>query len=63
MNEARPYYLVMHVRENSDIQRVKGILDGLGPEFEIVPLDVLLRMAAHTPTFTKRYLEDTTGVR
>ncbi|MGB6121691.1 MAG: hypothetical protein WBG80_07285, partial [Bacteroidota bacterium] len=58
MNEVRPYYLVMHVRENSDIQRVKGILDGLGPEFEIVPLDVLLRMAAHAPTITTRHLNE-----
>jgi hypothetical protein len=58
MNEVRPYYLVMHVRENSDIQRVKGILDRLGPEFEIVPLDVLLRMAAHTPTITTRHLNE-----
>ncbi len=56
LNDLRPYYLLMHVRESSDIQRVKGILDGLGPEFEVVPLDVLLRMAAHTPTSTTRYL-------
>ena len=56
LNDLRPYYLVMHVRESSDIQRVKGILDGLGPEFEVVPLDVLLRMAAHTPTSATRYL-------
>ena len=58
MNPARPYYLVMHVRESSDVERVKGILDALGPEFEVVPLDVLLRMAAHTPTFTTRHLTE-----
>ena len=47
----RPYFLLMHVRQWSDITRVKSILDELGPAFEIVPLDVFLKMAAHNPTF------------
>jgi hypothetical protein len=41
----------MHVRQSSTIKRVKGILDALGAEFEVVALDVFLRMAASEPTF------------
>lgn len=51
INEVRPYYLLMHVRQWSDITRVKSILDQLGPVFEIVPLDVFLKMAASNTTF------------
>lgn len=56
VNVKRPYFLLMHVREWSDIQRVKGILDKLGPEFEVVPLDVFLTMAGREPTFQERFL-------
>lgn len=56
LNPQRPYYLVVHVREWSDIKRVKGILDQLGPEFEVVPLDVFLKMAGTTPTFKEHLL-------
>jgi len=57
LNPARPYYLLMHVRQWSDISRVKGILDKLGPEFEVIPLDVMMKMAADRPTFRERYLK------
>ena len=57
MNPKRPYYLLVHVREWSDVARVKGILDKLGPGFEVVPLDVFLTMAGKTPTFRERFLE------
>jgi hypothetical protein len=57
VNSARPYFLLVHVREYSDVKRVKGILDKLGPEFEVVPLDVFLTMAASKPTFKERYLK------
>ena len=57
LNAARPYFLLMHVRQWSDITRVKGILDRLGPEFEVVPLDLFLRMAAEEPTFKTRFGE------
>lgn len=57
MNSARPYFLLLHVRQWSDIRRVKGILDKLGPEFEVVPLDLFLKMAGTTPTFKERFLE------
>ncbi len=55
LNPARPYYLVVHVRESSDMTRVKDIIDRLGPEFEVVPLDVLMKYAGAHPTFGHRY--------
>jgi len=57
INKNRPYFLLMHVREWSDIKRVKGILDRLGPKFELVPLDVFLTMAGKNPTFKEKFLE------
>ena len=41
----------------SDVKRVKAILDKLGPEFEVVPLDVFLSMAGAKPTFEERFLK------
>jgi hypothetical protein len=55
VNPARPYFLLVHVRETSDIKRVKSILDRLGPEFAVIPLDVFLKMAGSTPTFQERF--------
>jgi len=57
LNPVKPYFLLMHVRQWSDISRVKAILDKLGPEFEVVPLDVMMKMAADHPTFKERYLK------
>ncbi len=57
VNSVRPYFLLVHVRESSDVKRVKGILDKLGPEFEVVPLDIFLKMAGNKPTFKERFLE------
>lgn len=54
VNAARPYFLLLHVRESSDVKRVKGILDKLGPEFEVVSLDRFLVMAGRQPTFKER---------
>lgn len=56
MNTDRPYFLLMHIRQWSTIEHVMGILDQLGPEFEVVPLDVFLKLAAGTPDFEPRYL-------
>ena len=58
LNTRRPYFLLVHVREYSDVKRVKSILDQLGPEFEVVPLDVFLNMAGNQPTFEKRVLKE-----
>jgi len=56
INTKRPYFLLVHVRESSDVARVKAICDRLGPEIEVVPLDVFLKLAGEQPTFTERYL-------
>jgi hypothetical protein len=55
LNTVRPYFLLMHVRQSSSVKRVKSILDRLGPEFEVVPLDIFLKMAGEQPTFVERY--------
>ena len=57
INARRPYFLLMHVREYSNVKRVKSIIDKLGPEFELVPLDVFITMAGETPTFQERFLK------
>lgn len=57
LNDDRPYFLLVHVRENSDVARVKSICDRLGSGFEVVPLDVFLTLAGENPTFKEKYLE------
>jgi hypothetical protein len=57
LNPNRPYFMVAHIRQWSDISRVKSIYDKLGSEFELVPLDVLLKMAGENPTFTEKYFD------
>jgi hypothetical protein len=54
VNAKRPYFLLVHVRESSDIKRVEGILDRLPAEFEVVPLDQFLTKAGKDPTFEER---------
>jgi hypothetical protein len=44
------------VREYSDVARVKSICDRLGSQFEVVPLDVFLKLAGENPTFKERYM-------
>ncbi|MDW7679350.1 MAG: GxGYxYP family putative glycoside hydrolase [bacterium] len=55
LNQQRPYFLLLHVREFGHIEFVKRILAKLGPEFELLPLDVFLKMAAANPTFQTRF--------
>jgi hypothetical protein len=57
INSKRPYFLLIHVREYSNVARVKSILSKLGPEFEVVPLDVFLTLAGKAPTYQERFLE------
>jgi hypothetical protein len=57
MNRIRPYFLLMHVRQSSNIKRVKSILGRLGGDFEVVPLDIFMKMAGEQPTFKERYRE------
>jgi hypothetical protein len=47
----------MHVREYSNVKRGKSIIDKLGPELELVPLDVFMTMAGEAPTFQEKILE------
>ena len=57
LNPARPYFLLMHVRQWNNIDKVVKILKGLGKDFEAVPLDVFLKMAGEDPTFREYFLE------
>lgn len=65
LNRNRPYFLLLHVREFNNIDRVKRILDQLGPDVEIVPLDIFLKLAGSQPTFKTHYMEpaDTASTR
>jgi hypothetical protein len=55
VNPKRPYFLLVHIREYSDLQRTKNILDRLGAGFEVVPLDLFVKLAGESPTFEERY--------
>ena len=57
MNPDRPYFLAIHVREWSDVDRVKRILDGLGSDVEIVPMDVFMKLAGAAPEFRTWHLD------
>jgi hypothetical protein len=57
INSLRPYFFLVHVRQYSDVSRVKSIADKLGPDFEIIPLDIYLKMAGENPTFKERYMD------
>lgn len=57
VNAKRPYFLLVHIREYSDLQRTKNILDRLGPEYQVIPLDLFLKFAGMEPTFEERFLE------
>jgi len=61
INSKRPYFLLMHVREWTDLVRVKSILDKVGPDVEVVPLDIFLKMAGQEPTFKERFKEKDRG--
>ena len=56
INNKRPYFLLVHVRESSDVKRVKSIICKLSSEFKLVPLDVFLKMAGEASTFQERFL-------
>jgi len=57
LNKKRPYFLLVHVRESTNIDRVADTLERLGEDAEVVPLDKFLKMAAEAPTYEKRYLQ------
>jgi hypothetical protein len=62
-NQRRPYFLLMHVRQRSSIERVQKILNRLGPDFEVVPLDIFMNMAGNAPTFETHYRAEDAPVR
>jgi len=59
INSKRPYFLLLHVRESSDIKRVQRILKKLKKDldYELVPLDVFMKMAGEKPTFKAHFLK------
>ncbi len=58
INAKRPYFLLLHVRESSDIKRVQRILRKLKSkiDYELVPLDIFMKMAGEKPTFKPCFL-------
>lgn len=57
INSELPYFLLVHVRESSDVARVKSICDKLGKDIEVVPLDIFLKMAGENPTYREYYYQ------
>jgi hypothetical protein len=57
INPRKPCFLPVHVREDNNVQRMKEIVERLGPEFEILPPREFVLMAGRQPTMTKRYLD------
>ena len=59
INAKRPYFLLLHVRESSDIKRVQRILNKLKTkiDYELVPLDIFMKMAGEKPTFKQCFLK------
>jgi len=57
INAKRPYFLLIHVREWSDIARVKEILAGLDNSFEVIHLERFLKMAGSNPSFKENLLK------
>ena len=57
LNDRRPYFLLIHVRERNTVEKVKHIVEGLNEKAEIVPLDVFLKLAASKKTYETYYQE------
>jgi len=62
LNPARPYFLLMHVRERNTIEKVANIIDRLSEPVEVVPLDVFLKLAAGAKTYRTHYQQPTDPV-
>ncbi len=58
LNGKKPYFLLLHVRQWSNIERVKRILDRLGPGVEVVPLDIFTKLSNKNPTFREWYIKE-----
>ncbi len=57
LNQNRPYFLLIHVRERTTIEQVATILESLSDEVEVVPLDRFMKLAASQQTYRTRYQE------
>ena len=55
LNPARPYFLLMHVRESNTVEKVATILNSLSEPVEVVPLDKFLKLAASAKTYRTRF--------
>ena len=62
LNPARPYFLLMHVRERNTVEKVANILGRLSETVEVVPLDVFLKLAAGAKTYQTRYQDPVDGI-
>jgi len=55
LNPARPYFLLLHIRERNTVEKVTEILHSLTEPVEVVPLDVFLKLAASDQTYRTHY--------
>jgi hypothetical protein len=53
--EGEPYFLLMHVREWSNVTRVQEILERVPSIFETVPMDTFVALAGQAPTFENNF--------
>jgi hypothetical protein len=60
-NPARPYYLLIDVREWNSIKRVQSILSQLEEKPVLEPLDTFLKLAASNKTYKTYYRESQPG--
>ena len=62
LNPARPYFLLMHVRESNTIEKVATIIGQLTEPVEVVPLDTFLALAAGAKTYRAHFKQPTDPV-
>lgn len=55
LNKARPYFLLVHVRESNDVNSLVEVVKQLDGPVEVVPIDLFLKYAASSKTYTTRY--------
>jgi hypothetical protein len=62
LNPARPYFLLVHVRESNTIEKVANIIGRLSEPVEVVPLDTFLQLAAGAKTYRTYHRQPTDPV-
>jgi len=55
LNAKRPYFLMVHVRENNDVNSLVEVIKKLEGPVEVVPADTFMKLAASKQTYTTRY--------